>query len=362
MTCLPAYDKRTARAPDEQLSQERHKADAAKHRQFRNPPDEQLSQQRHETDAAIHLAFRNPPDEQLSQQRHEADSAIHRAFRNPPDEQLSQQRHEADATRFRQFMNPPDEQLRQQRHKVHADRKRTARLPGQIARAQETPQQAQERIQRNFEARAATAGASKKACNAKAILRGDQIVEEHYLGSTRTARGGYIDKCPDCNAIRYPTEKHSICCQNAKVRLQPVPVPPPILKDLLGGQDERSRIFRKHVQAINNALAMASMKVKCKKMPHGHTPMVTIQGKVYYFIAPLEVEEGGTPKLVSLYVHDPTLRDAARKNNLYLPNNTPKKEREICETILIQLQNELMQHNTYRKVIDWTMLKKAQDA
>ena len=92
---------------------------------------------------------------------------------------------------------------------------------------------------------------------------------------------------------------------------------------------------------------MASMKIKCKKMPHGHTPMVTIQGKVYYFIASLEVEEGGTPQFASLYVHDPTLRDAARKNNLYLPRNTPKKEREICENILIQLQNELMQHNPY---------------
>ena len=68
---------------------------------------------------------------------------------------------------------------------------------------------------------------------------------------------------------------------------------------------------------------------------------------MYYFIAPLEVEEGGTPKFASLYVHDPTLRDVARKNNLYLPKNTPKKERDICENILIELQNELMQHNPY---------------
>ena len=41
------------------------------------------------------------------------------------------------------------------------------------------------------------------------------------------------------------------------------------------------------------------------------------------------------------------LEGSARKNNLYLPTSTTKKERRICEEILIGLQNELHEHNPY---------------
>ena len=97
------------------------------------------------------------------------------------------------------------------------------------ARAEEMPENAQERIQRNFEARAAREVSSKEACNSKAVLKRRPDGKRALLRIIKTARGGYTNKCPDCNAIRYPNEKHSVCCQNAKVRLQSVPPPPPIL-------------------------------------------------------------------------------------------------------------------------------------
>ena len=51
-------------------------------------------------------------------------------------------------------------------------------------------------------------------------------------------------------------------------------------------------MFKKHIIPINNALAMASMKVKYKKLPQGnYKPQVVIQGKVYHYIGPLEVED-----------------------------------------------------------------------
>ena len=105
----------------------------ARNRHYENPDDQQLREQRQQAHVERQSQFRTPPDEQLSQERHEADAAIHRQFRNPPDEQLSQEHHAADAAR---------------------DSERN--LPGQTARAEETPVEARERMQRNFEERAAT--------------------------------------------------------------------------------------------------------------------------------------------------------------------------------------------------------------
>ena len=83
--------------------------------------------------------------------------------------------------------------------------------------------------------------------------------------------------------------------------LAPVPAPTPILKNLLEGHDPRSKLFKKHIIPINNALCLVSLKVKYKKQPQGsYKPQVMIQGKAYYYIGPLEVGEGETPKFASL--------------------------------------------------------------
>ena len=99
-----------------------------------------------------------------------------------------------------------------------------------------------------------------------------------------------------------------------------MPEPPPILKGLLLFKDPRSKVFKKHIIPINNALAMASLKVRYKKPPQGNfQPQVVIQGKAYYYIGPLEVNEQGEAKFAALYVYDPQQEGAARINSLYLP-------------------------------------------
>ena len=215
--------------------------------------------------------------------------------------------------------------MSQQRHDADAVRQHVVRLPGQLARAEETPEEALDRMQREFDERTGRQTANMKACHAEKIFSGDQLVPEHYVGSTKTTRGAYQNRCQYCNAIRFPMEKETICCQKGKVTLPAVPQPTPILKRLLEGQDPRSNVFRKHIIPINNALAMASIKVQYKKQPVGnYKPQVMIQGKAYYYIGPLQVEEGQAPKFASLYVHDPTLKGTARKNNLYLPKDTSR--------------------------------------
>lgn len=95
---------------------------------------------------------------------------------------------------------------------------------------------------------------------------------------------------------------------------------------------------------------MANTMVQYKKHPQGnYRPQVIIQGKAYYYIGPLQVEEDQAPKFASLYVHHPTLAGVARKNNLYLPRDTSPAERRIREIVLIELQDELKENNPFIK-------------
>ena len=95
-----------------------------------------------------------------------------------------------------------------------------------------------------------------------------------------------------------------------------------------------------------NALALASIKIKQSKQFVGNfNPQVIIQGRSYYYIAALEVEEGQQPMFASLYVHDPSLEEAARKNCLFLPPSATAAERRLLDEMLIQLQEELKDNN-----------------
>ena len=100
--------------------------------------------------------------------------------------------------------------------------------------------------------------------------------------------------------------------------------------------------------SINNALAMSSLKVNHKKPPQGtFQPQVAIQGKVYYYIGPLETGVDEQPKFAGLYVYDPEMEGALRKNCLYLPASASNQERLTCEEVSIDIQNELHQYNRY---------------
>ena len=70
-------------------------------------------------------------------------------------------------------------------------------------------------------------------------------------------------------------------------------MPTPILKQLLEDKDPRSETFKKHIVPLHNALCMASLKIEHKNPPTGNfKSQVIIQGKAYYYIGLLEVEEG----------------------------------------------------------------------
>ena len=85
-----------------------------------------------------------------------------------------------------QYRHPEDRQLSQQRHEADAALHREHRLTDRLAMEEETPEEALERMQQNFEERMTTSKANKNACNALPILKGDQIVKYHYAGYFKT--------------------------------------------------------------------------------------------------------------------------------------------------------------------------------
>ena len=291
---------------------------------------------------------RDEEDEATRVAQREANAAQHRRARDEQDEATQAATREADAAQHRQARDEEDEATEAARREADAAQHRQARIPVQRARSQETAEEHLARVQANYEERENQQRGNRKACHAKDVLNGSQKVKEVSIGSWRYPNGTPTNMCNYCRGLRWPNEIETICCQCGKVELQPFPEPPPILKALLEGEDQRSKVFRKFIVPLNNALALASIKVEHKQAGgRGYNPSVVIQGKAYYFIGPIQADDGVQPQFAQLYVHDPTLEDAARKNNLYLPRSTNVQERTIAEEILIELQNELKGCNPY---------------
>ena len=124
---------------------------------------------------AQNKAFRNTENKELRKKRREADAEHHRRYRNPEDVELNRSRHEAHAEQQRIYRNPEDTELNRSRHECDAERDRERNLPGRQARSEETPEQALERMQNNFEERMNRAKANKKACNADAVLNATKL-------------------------------------------------------------------------------------------------------------------------------------------------------------------------------------------
>ena len=113
------------------------------------------------------------------------------------------------------------------------------------------------------------------------------------LKSTRgrshlTPDGFPIRQCPFCPALMWPNELGSICWSNGKINLPLYPQPPDFLQEIWQSDSADAVIFRKHCRVLNNALAIASLKINEIRRPGGGwAPSVVIQGKVHYFIGPL---------------------------------------------------------------------------
>ena len=315
--CLRAERMRKARSKETpEVRQKRLQSDAKHHQELRNQETPEVRQKRLQSDAKHRQELRNQETPGTKQKRLQTDAKHHQELRTQETPDARQKRLKAMA-QYNELRNQETPDATQQRLEADAEHHRIFRLPGQLERQGDTVE-AQENRQLEFEQRESRKKANYLGCISVSFKR---VIKEHNVGSTKTTRGGYSNLCQHCNAIRYPGEKESICCQKGKVILRRQPDFPPILNALSLGNDPRSKVYKKHIKSINSFLSMACIKVKHKnpRQDSTYNPSVIIQGKVYYYMPPLESEEGKTMKFASVYLHDPALEETDRRNNLYLP-------------------------------------------
>ena len=145
---------------------------------------------------------------------------------------------------------------------------------------------------------------NRAACHTQRTLQSEQLVQYISIGN-RT------ELCGRCNALKWPAELFSSCCNNGKIILDLIPEPPPTLKQLWENDTRKAKIFRQHSRILNNCLALASQKVQ-EVLPvngGGWNPSVVIQGKMYHRIGPLRAQDDQVPTFAQIYIHDPVLDD-----------------------------------------------------
>ena len=188
--------------------------------------------------------------------------------------------------------------------------------------------------------------ANRAACDADSVLSGRQQVARFDAGPRDTV-------CPHCGALLYRGERATLCCVGGKVDLDPLPAPPPLLRDLWTSDSLEARTFRQHARRLNTALSLASLKTREVRPPDGgFAPSVIIQGKFYHRVGPLQAREGELPSFAQIYVNDPDCDDPAaeaalRLGHVPLPRGTSGPERARLLALLEQLQVLLRQVNPY---------------
>ena len=111
---------------------------------------------------------------------------------------------------------------------------------------------------------------------------------------------------------------------------------------------------------LNNALALTSYCINEPNDRPGNSawaPTVSVQGRLYSFLGPLEAAAGHQPSFAQLYVYDPAVGDDAetdaRCSNLHLPQSTTAPMRARLHTLMNRLQRILRRNHSY--VSDFVM-------
>ena len=187
---------------------------------------------------------------------------------------------------------------------------------------------------------------SREARRVADALSGEQVVPVNTVG-VRDPQ----EACPHCGALLWPEEQSSLCCAGGKVQLEPLPNPPPTLRQLWTEDSTEAKIFRRHSRQLNSALALASQTVREVRPPQGeYCPSVVIQGRLYHRLGPLRARDGEVPKFAQLYINDPQCEDpeaeaALRLGHVRLGARTPAATRRVLLELLQHLQQLLRDHN-----------------
>ena len=314
----------TRAAQQEQQRQAEREANAERQRQQRADQEEEQRLAEREALAERMRQHRADQQEQQRQEEREANAELMRQQRAAQEEQQRLAEREALAERMRQHRAAQEEQQRQAEREANARRDQQRRA---VARRQ-LP--------------------SLAALRPALVLSGAQVVVADDVGA--------MDRpCAYCGALRWQEECASLCCASGRVRLEPVPAPPPQLRHLWTADSVEARTFRQYSRHLNSALALSSLSAREVPPPAGtggYAPCVVIQGRVYHRLGPLEARPDQVPTFGQIYVNDPLAEDpdaeaAIRLGHVRLPAATSDAVQVRLLDLLQRLQAELRLHNRW---------------
>jgi hypothetical protein len=224
----------------------------------------------------------------------------------------------------RQQDSEPEHQVRLTRQRTRAQslQATSPQTTGQRTRGRSVPTTTRQRTnQQNAITKAAAASDTTHFQEAHV----PQALKLHNCGTFQA------QPCAHCNAYIWPNELHSICYQNGKVVLQPLPAPPEEIEQLFSKPQ-----FLSQIRGYNNALALASTGSNEVQIP-GFNPTFKIQGKIHHRIGSLLPQDSAAPKFAQIYFYD---TDNELQNRL-------QHVRNLDPNILTSLQQCLHECNSY---------------
>ena len=152
--------------------------------------------------------------------------------------------------------------------------------------------------------------------------------------------------CEHCGALRFPREKSKICCQNGKVKLDPLPQPPDGIYKYYGN-DRKCKAFKDHIREYNNVHGMASLGLDHALLgspdSNPFQPNFRIMGGVYHDIGSVQALPGHKPAYAQIYFHDTDYQIKTRKGGY-------RGDSSLDESIVYDLTLALNEVNPYVNV------------
>ena len=162
----------------------------------------------------------------------------------------------------------------------HASRHLMNRTKMASSRASESTQQRTTRHRTNC-SQMARARSLPWVDKKKAAFNYDSTID--YPVDASVAIGAMSFRCGHCAALKWKGESPGMCCNNRRVNLPPLQVPPEPLQALLLRTSPHSTNFHANIRQYNGAFQMTSFGTTgLDAREHGYMPTFRIQGQVYH--------------------------------------------------------------------------------
>ena len=121
--------------------------------------------------------------------------------------------------------------------------------------------------------------------------------------------------CQSCGSHNFEGEKikrgqsyhFNLCCNNGKVKIDPLPDAPGVLRELLTENTVTARNFRNNIRAYNSALSFTSFGSEfdpAQSLPGHGPPVFRIHGSVYHVSGRLHPDNPSQAKYAQIYLYD----------------------------------------------------------